>query len=465
MRTKTVFFALSAFALTAVSACKSDSTSEPDKTVPTITLDWPSTQPYHLGDSIKWSPIVSPSDGATYKWTLDGQTIATTKDLAYKLTEALINVELKFEVTRNEVSNSRQATVLVVNAYQPKTYTYKKVAWLGTDGAVEDVPWADITHLIVTSAVVKAWDTIAYEPVANLNIPLLRTLAHHHGVKLMLAISGSIVPINAVHSYGNLNFYDAAVGTHQSNLIASIVKIMKDNHFDGIDVYMDKPQDAAEYPAATLANLVTFFSDLATAVKASKNSVESKEYDYVLSMSINFGYNAAMAIGTPKIQNTEGYDWVNLLVFGMESLTPAPHSVLEQDDAEGNETWVRQEVGRWTPSPWFTDPITLDRIVVVCPAFGLRYFGNVADYGWGNLWELTEYIPYRALCTTYPNAPAVNYQNVDNGLWYDGIPAITDKATYVKDNTFGGMGLWSVESDSKDPAKSLMHKISTELGN
>ncbi|MDR1742786.1 MAG: hypothetical protein LBR48_03070 [Dysgonamonadaceae bacterium] len=89
----------------------------------------------------------------------------------------------------------------------------------------------------------------------------------------------------------------------------------------------------------------------------------------------------------------------------------------------------------------------------------------VTDYTWGNLWEYTEYIPYRTICSTYPDAPNVNTQATDNGLYYDGFPAITEKAAFVKNNNLAGMALWSVDSDSRDETKSLMKKINTELGN
>jgi GH18 family chitinase len=166
-------------------------------------------------------------------------------------------------------------------------------------------------------------------------------------------------------------------------------------------------------------------------------------------MSVYGGWTNASLSGMVNIPD---YDWINVLAFAAEDLMPAPHA---------STSYFTGQIDQWRN--WYS--VAPSRIVGVAPAFGLCYSGNTGDYTWGNLWQYTKYIPYRTLCTTYSNAPEVNQQSADNGLFYDGFPAIEEKAQYVVDNNLGGMALWSVESDSKDPAKSLMKKINTELGN
>jgi hypothetical protein len=430
-----------------VSACTDDNGTNPtfgDKDVPVIFMNWNETMAFRVGDTIAFTPQISPSDGATYQWTLDGKVISTESKVSYPLSEFLVNAELKFVVTRNGVSNSRVTSVMVVKDYIPKPEGTKKViAWLTKDGLNSDVPWESITHLIVSSAIVNADGTLDVSFADNLNIPNLLTFAHNYGVQVMIEVSGVTTYLNAMHSYGSLTFYDAAVDA-QDVCVANIVKLATDYDFDGINVYMDKADDGAY---ANPTALRTFYEKLGTAFKSAKNAIDGVEYDYLLSLSVYGGWTNATLV---NMVNIPTYDWINVLAFAAEDLVPGAHSA---------DWYFSDQINQWLN--WYG--VAPARIVGAVPAFGLRYFGTPADYTWGNLWQYTEYIPYRTLCATYANAPDVNQQAVDNGIFYDGFPAIEAKAQYVNDNNLGGMALWSVESDSKDPAKSLMKKINALL--
>jgi GH18 family chitinase len=48
-------------------------------------------------------------------------------------------------------------------------------------------------------------------------------------------------------------------------------------------------------------------------------------------------------------------------------------------------------------------------------------------------------------------------------IYYDGLRDIIRKAELVKTQDLGGMGLWSLENDSRDPAKSLLRQIKESL--
>ncbi|MDR1671587.1 MAG: glycoside hydrolase family 18 protein, partial [Alistipes sp.] len=185
-----------------------------------------------------------------------------------------------------------------------------------------------------------------------------------------------------------------------------------------------------------------FFHELAAAVPT-----ETARGKYFLTQSLWTGYGSAQ--NTPMVTNPR-YDWFNILAFAAEDLTPGPHSSI----------WVTMEPN---VSAWIGRGVAASKLVPIAPAFGLRYFGNTADYTWGNLWQFTEYIPYRTLCATYPNAPETNTQPVDNGLWYDGLADVAQKADYAQGQGWGGMGLWSVENDALEPDKSLMHQINVSL--
>jgi hypothetical protein len=356
---------------------------------------------------------------------------------------------LQFEIERNGIKNSRRANVIVVKPFVPKTYNKKSIAYITVDGSMADVPWDDITHLIVSSAVVGADGSpdLTFGGRTTLDIPTLISTAHNYGVFVLLEYSGVITYLNAVHAYGRLDFYNAAVAASRDALANNLVQTAVDNKFDGINVYMDKTNDAATYGDPT--TLKDFYEKLGVALKAVKHTLSDVEYDYLLSMSVYGGWTNASLLGMVNIPE---YDWINVLAFAAEDLTPGAHSA---------GWYFTDQINQWLN--WYS--VAPARIVGAVPAFGLRYFGNPADYTWVNLSQYTEYIPYYTLCATYSNAPEVNQQAVDKGLFYDGFPAIDEKAQYVIDKNLGGMALWSIESDSKDPAKSLMKRINTQLGN
>jgi hypothetical protein len=436
--------------LLAFTACVEEQVSDPTfgpTDMPMIYGDWTENLAFNIGDTIRISVQISPSDGATYKWIYNGVTVSTEKNLEYEVDE-LGNFTLQFEVDRNGIKNSRIANVLVVKPFEPKTYNKKSVAFITVDGSVADVPWDNITHLIVSSAIVGADGTpdLTFGGRTSLDIPTLILTAHNYGVFVLLEFSGAITYLNAAHAYGNLDFYHAATGADNDALVSNMVQTITNRGFDGINVYMDKADDGVYADPVTLK---TFYEKLGNAMKSIKNNLNGIEYDYLLSMSVYGGWTSATL---SDMVNILTYDWINVLAFAAEDLMPTAHSA---------PWYFTDQIAQWIN----TYAVAPARIVGVAPAFGLRYFGNISDYTWGNLWEYTAYTSYRTICNTYTNAHEVNQQAADNGLFYDGLPAITEKAQYVINNNLAGMGLWSLESDSSDPAKSLMKQINTSLGN
>ena len=211
--------------------------------------------------------------------------------------------------------------------------------------------------------------------------------------------------------------------------------------FDGINIYMDKETVNGVY--ANPAALADFYSEL---VEAAPEDTDRGEF--FLSMSAVSGWTKGALI---PVVNTPGYDWINILSYGAESIPPAPHSPysLFVSDAA---FWVDQGVPK-------------EKLIMAAPAFGLRYFGNMADYTWGNLWSFTEYRGYRAICNEYPSAPSTNVINVDNGIYYDGVNDVKEKAEHIVSENYAGMALWTIDNDNKESSKSLMKQINTSLGN
>jgi GH18 family chitinase len=77
----------------------------------------------------------------------------------------------------------------------------------------------------------------------------------------------------------------------------------------------------------------------------------------------------------------------------------------------------------------------------------------------------TAYESYKSILARDANAHTKSMLNVDDGIYYDGHAVVQQKAQYVLDQDFGGLMIWSLESDSRDQSKSLLKVANTALGN
>jgi hypothetical protein len=88
-----------------LSACAVNEDSEAvfaQNELPKIFLtSWSASQSVAISKVLKYTPQVSPSDGATYKWILGPDTISREKDLEYTVVQAVGTYDFKFEVERN----------------------------------------------------------------------------------------------------------------------------------------------------------------------------------------------------------------------------------------------------------------------------------------------------------------------------------------------------------------------------
>ena len=470
---KQLSFLLSGWSLLLFFGCVNDSADNPafgDQDVPSIYVGWQTSMAYKIGETIHIEPKVSPSDGATYRWTLDGREIATTKDLSYTLTELLVNAELKFEVARNGVSNSRTATVFVTKDFVPKPNKLKLVGFLTKNGSMDDIDWESITHLVISSATVKADGTLELA-MPQLNMPALLAIAHHYGVYVLLEVSGAIISINSSCLYDSWTFYTPAVA-NPDGLAANIEKMMKDYGFDGVNIYMDKASTTGSYenPAA----VKTFYEKVAEKIKGSKHTIDGKEYDYLLTLSVVGGWTReALAAGTggsgANVTNMPQYDWIHVLAFLDEDIVNVPRS-------HGTVAYARTEINNWLNWASLGPIDNPSRLVLIAPAAGIRYYGIPANYTWPTWDDFTQYISYRDICLRYPDAPtrspAVivvidNYNNRNKEVdktFYNGLKDMEDRVNQIViPNNLGGTGLWSLESDAQDPFLSLLQRLKTTL--
>jgi hypothetical protein len=353
---------------------------------------------------------------------------------------------LKFEVERNGVSNSRTSNVLVVKPFVPKTYNKKSIAYITVDGSLPDVQWDHITHLIISSAVIDAdgLPDFTFGGRSTLDIPTLISSAHNYGVYVLIEFSGVLSSyLHAGPAYASYNFYNAAINPDKRKaLIAAMFTYASTMGFDGIDIYMDKAADGA-FPPADAPEFQQFYADVVSAAPAT-----TERGKFLLSMTLVTGWTKG---AFDVVVVTPGYDWINVHAFNATDLFAMPHA----------PSWLTVS----DCADWESAGFKPSRIAATIPAFGIHFNSDLTGIGWGNWDTYARYISYREITNQYPDAPSRDMISDNGDLYYNGLPTVGDKAGTVLSKDYGGLGLWAIENDNKDSAKSLMKKINDSLGN
>lgn len=419
-----------------------------DDAIPRI-FGWSLSNTYvtPLEEPFELNPEVSPSNGATYKWFVDGELVATTKNLSYQFTE-VVEHEIRFEVERNGIVNYRQADVLITKQFVPKQYNKKMIGFISRDGSLSDINFSNLTHLVITSAVVGEVDgqaSLVDTTFTTLNVPLVVKAAHNAGVYVMLDVSSKIVHLTGGGLYADYSFYNVIKdNTKRATAIAAIMKFAKDNELDGVNIYLN---NTSEGPDALNSEIVeSFYRAIPPALP--EGTGPDKEFFYTASAPGGWTTSALRSIAA-----VEEIDWVHVHPFRYEDLSPVPHS----------PQWALTEL----VATWEGFGMPKDKIVPGFPAFGLHYFfpNDGTAVTWGNLWMYTAYMSYQDILKIDAEAHTKNKLDVDDGIFYDGHPAVQEKAQYVIDAGLGGLMMWGVESDSPDQSKSLLKVANSTLGN
>ena len=419
-----------------------------DDELPKIFMDWSNVQVVENGDSIIFTPMVSPSDGATFSWTINGRQIANTKELRHEVDETGDFV-LRFEVERNGVRTHRVADFMLRIPFVPKDYNKKSVAFVNAATVMmTDIQWESITHLVwATSAIVAADGSINFIGFdrADIDIENVIAVAHNNGVFVLLDVAGQHSPLNAAHNWGEWPFYDAILDpARRTSIINNVLEVVEYYGFDGINIYFDRESVNGAFPEP--AAITAFIAELADAVPTENLTHEGQPFFLTMSMYIGWtNWGLLPAAGNPRI------DWYHVYAFGAEDLTPGPHSSMWQFTSN-TEFWMTHA------------GIPADRMVPVAPAFGLQYNLQGQIPTWGNLWMFTSYITFRDIIAAHPNAYQSNSLPIYDGLFFDGFPAIDEKAATVIANGWGGMGLWKADFDVTDN-RSLLRRMNQQLGN
>lgn len=417
-----------------------------DDDIPRILTNWQNILTLRLDDSLKLSPQVSPSDGATYKWELNGQEVSTARDFNWKATE-LGDYELMFTVSRNGITNSRTAQIAIQRgAFKPKEYTKKVVGFISPNGKLEDIQWDHLTHLVVSSIQVKASgvDTVlnASDP-KNLELQKIIFMAYNYGVYVSLDLTGVIANYTYLGgAYANYDFYNNIVDeAKRTKLIDDVKQFYVNNKFDGLNIFLNNASEGAAFQ--DVASVTQFFDDLHDAIP------EGPKGETFFTATVPAGWTASVLSMVAKNPN---FDWVHVLGFASQDLTPVPASPV----------WLFNEAN----TVWTNFGVPADKIVAAIPTFGRDYnFPANTTITWGNVDNYATWISYKDILALNADAPNITPHQLDihSGIFYEGFANIDAKAQVVKDSNYAGLLLYSIENDSQDPSKSLLKRINDNL--
>jgi hypothetical protein len=415
-----------------------------DDAVPRI-FGWSTVNKYFLdiSDSLILNMKVSPENGATYKWFIDGVQVSDERVLRYKFTEVK-TYTVKFEVERNGILNSREGEAIVTKPFVAKAYNKKVVGFMTRDGSLESINLKNITHLVISSAVVdENLSALVDTTFSTLNIPLIIKAAHNEGVYVLLDVTGQLVNMNGGGYYGNYGFYNVVKDpVKRSKAIDTFLKFAKDNDFDGVNIYLNNASE--DQGILKQEFTLPFFQEIAEKLPEGPNG----EFFYTASAPGGW-----LTSELKVVVNIEAIDWVHLHPFryGDPSISAdAPF-------------WAFTDLA----ATWNGFGLPKEKIVNGIPAFGLHYFypDDGTTVGWGNMWMYTSYDSYKSILARDAQAHTKNHLDVDDGIFYDGHPAVQQKAQYVLDAQLGGVMVWGIENDTQDQSKSIVKAISTTFGN
>jgi GH18 family chitinase len=285
--------------------------------------------------------------------------------------------------------------------------------WIDLNTFSDTIDYAKVTHL-----------NIAFENPSNDSGDLsfnqkneaLIAKAHAHDVKVLISIGGGSA---SGDKKLRARYADLLTDTKRAGFAEKLAAYVSSHGFDGLDVDIEGPSIDKNYGA--------FIEDLARVMKP-----KSK----LLTAALSKGYGGSQVPGSVF----EHFDFVNIMAYDgagyWDPNSPGQHSSLD---------FAKTNVAYW-----------LDRGLPKSKAvLGLPFYG----YGFGEAFRKGDY-SYAKLVASYPGAE--NTDQVGNTIWYNGLPTIKAKTSYVIEQGLGGVMIWSLDYDVKGD-RSLLSAIHAVL--
>jgi len=376
--------------------------------------------------------LFSPAGKVAVSWKVDGTEVS--QDTAFAFTpDGGGEYTVTLEVTNAGKTASRTSTILVNPVdYTLKPYTSVAMAYLSAGGTAAHVDWSTVTHVAFQCARVLpdgGLDVTAGQ--TNQAADELVARAHIHGIPVLLGIAGRLTGLDGWALYESNDFGGAiADAATRALVVQHVVDYVTARRMDGVDIMMTDINSGAY--STNLAAIGPFLSDLKAALPA----------EATITVTVATGWQHW------EYPDLSAADWLNVRSFE-NGLTVGPGAPRGQASpfqylVDGAAIWLAKGFPK-------------DKIVLGIPAFGLKYDAIDAD-GNNRDWGSYSYITYRDILAQDSDAQDKEFVDMAYGAYYNGIPLVTQKAEYIKENGFKGAYLWAGDYDALGE-KSLMGTI------
>ena len=333
---------------------------------------------------------------------------------------------IKVEATYNGQTSTRISKVLVSpTTFTPKTSTHVTMGYLSENGVAANVSWADMTHLAFNGARVLPDGGVDFSKGnQNQNVDEIVARGHIAGVPVLLGVTGRLSGIDGWSLYNSTDFGSTiSVPAKRAALVKLIADYVTARKLDGVDVMMtDLSNDDYGVSAAAAQAVGPFLTELKallpTAILTATVTVNYLHWEYT-----------SLASAT----------WINVHAFE-NGLHVGPGAPVGQQSS--------LQVMKDAATLWVNKGFPANKLVLGIPAFGLRY--NELDASGNNAsWGSYDYISFKEILTKDATAAQKEYTaTIAKGVYFNGIPLVTEKANYIKNSNFKGAYIWAADYDA-----------------
>ena len=330
--------------------------------------------------------------------------------LHFSTLQAVLGVAALFLLTTNVATGHAAPEPDPVPA--PKVVAYVP-NWIDVEAFAPTIDYAKITHInIAFENPINDEGDLSFDPKNE----ILITKAHENKVPVLISIGGG-------SASGDKNliarYFDLTAEAKRARFVAKLADYVVQHNFDGLDVDLEGPSIGKDYGV--------FIRDLAEAFKPKGK---------LLTAALSQGY------GGNSVPDSvfEHFDFVNIMAYDGTGYwapdAPGQHSSLEF--AKSNVQY------------WLQRGLPKAKAVLGVPFYG---------YGFGAAFRQRDY-SYADIVNAYLGAE--NLDQVGKTIWYNGIPTITAKAQFVKEQGLAGIMIWSLDYDVKGE-RSLLSALAKTL--
>ncbi|MCK7555150.1 glycosyl hydrolase family 18 protein [Chitinophaga sedimenti] len=378
----------------------------------------------NIGQTMSFTGLkFSPAGKASLSWKVNDKEVATGETYEFTPTQGgdyIISVNASWE---GKTATRNRRVFVIPDTYERKPAGPVVMAYLNDTAGHKYVNWDVTTHLaykVATITAAGAMDISKGE--LNRKAEEIVGRAHLKGIPVLLGISGALSAdgwsVSSSNNFGAV-LTDAA---KRAALVQSIKAYVTAKRMDGVDIMMTDINTTAAIINANCAATALLLNELRAAL--GDNAI------LTVTVTTNLYHD--------RYGSLAAANWLNVHAFE-DGLHVGPGKALGQPS--GYDYFV-------TGANLWKAKFPANKLVIGIPAFGLRY--NQLDAAGNNLsWTSYGYMPYSAILAAVPTAFDKEFAAISQGVYFNGVPLVTQKAAFLKQNGFLGAYIWAGDYDVK----------------